>query len=142
MGSKFRGGATFSSIKFRVFKLNNSLFNSSFIYFFQIKGPRSFSLSGICRFCYQTPEWLHMCNPLTNCRRDSWIRLHKVNCSVSDTTVCLGARQFFKKVECNWTSGYKWSVTMLLSIFLGGFGADRFYLGHYKVIKQNTTFLS
>ena len=27
--------------------------------------------------------------------------------------------------ECNWTSGYKWTTALALSITLGGFGADR-----------------
>jgi hypothetical protein len=75
---------------------------------------------------------MHVCTKMTKCRRDSWIRLHKVNCTVGDHVVCLGTRTFNKKVECNWTSGYKRNVTLLLSIFLGGFGVDRFYLGHYK----------
>ena len=29
---------------------------------------------------------------------------------------------------CNWSSGKRWSTTLLLSLTLGGFGADRFYL--------------
>lgn len=44
----------------------------------------------------------------------------------------LGHRTFKKKVRCNWTGGYKWSTALALSITLGGFGADRFYLGHWK----------
>jgi hypothetical protein len=102
------------------------------------KGVRNFQKEGICRFCYQTPDWMHICTPNTLCKRDSWIRLHKVNCTVRDDVVCLGSRTFYKRVECNWTSGYKWSVTMVLSMTLGGFGIDRFYLGQYKVNKNPT----
>ena len=97
------------------------------------QGVKSFEKEGICRFCYQTPDWMHICTPNTHCKRDSWIRLHKVNCTVRDDVICLGSRTFYKKVECNWTSGYKWSVAMVLSMTLGGFGIDRFYLGQYKV---------
>ncbi|KAJ3637651.1 hypothetical protein MTP99_001091 [Tenebrio molitor] len=32
------------------------------------------------------------------------------------------------KVEC----GYRWTTALILSITLGGFGADRFYLGHWQ----------
>jgi len=85
---------------------------------------------------------MHTCSRMTKCRRDSPIRLHKVNCSVDDYVVCLGSRTFYKKVECNWTSGYKKSTTLILSIFLGGFGVDRFYLGLYRVIIKCLHFLS
>ncbi|CAF0764048.1 unnamed protein product [Brachionus calyciflorus] len=96
------------------------------------KGERSFELEGQCRFCYQTPEWMHICTHNLSCRRDSPQRLHKVNCTVPDNVVCLGTRTFYKNVLCNWTSGHKWSVSLILSLTLGGFGIDRFYLGHYK----------
>ena len=101
--------------------------------FAKCQGDRGFNLSGVCRFCYQTPAWMHVCTPMTSCKRDSHVRLYKVNCTVEEHVVCLGNRLFSKNVECNWTSGHKWSVAMILSITLGGFGADRFYLGLYKV---------
>lgn len=31
-----------------------------------------------------------------------------------------------KNLRCNWTGGYKWSTALILSITLGGFGADRY----------------
>ena len=34
------------------------------------------------------------------------------------------------KVPCTRTSGFRWSTAFLLSFTLGGFGIDRFYLGH------------
>ncbi|KAH3796148.1 hypothetical protein DPMN_149715 [Dreissena polymorpha] len=37
---------------------------------------------------------------------------------------------FYKEVECKWTNGYKFETSLLLSIFLGMFGIDRFYLGY------------
>ncbi|XDV28435.1 hypothetical protein PO909_031750, partial [Leuciscus waleckii] len=43
-----------------------------------------------------------------------------------------GKRVFLKRVFCNWTGGYKWSTALALSITLGGFGADRFYLGQWR----------
>jgi len=41
-----------------------------------------------------------------------------------------GNRTFEKNIPCKWTNGYSYSTTILLSVFLGVFGADRFYLGH------------
>lgn len=35
-------------------------------------------------------------------------------------------------LTCNWTSGKRWSVALVLSITLGGFGADRFYIGMWR----------
>jgi TM2 domain-containing membrane protein YozV len=34
------------------------------------------------------------------------------------------------KRQCKWTSGVRWSTSFMLSLTLGGVGADRFYLGH------------
>jgi hypothetical protein len=35
-----------------------------------------------------------------------------------------------REVECRWTNGYSFDTALLLSIFLGMFGVDRFYLGY------------
>lgn len=35
-------------------------------------------------------------------------------------------------LRCNVSKGYSWSRTLFLSITLGGFGIDRFYLGLWK----------
>ncbi|EGD75427.1 TM2 domain-containing protein [Salpingoeca rosetta] len=47
------------------------------------------------------------------------------------------AREFSKNRKCNWSSGKVWSSAFLYSATLGGFGADRFYLGDigYGVFK-------
>lgn len=37
---------------------------------------------------------------------------------------------FLRQVNCKWTNGYYFDTALLLSIFLGVFGADRFYLGY------------
>lgn len=37
---------------------------------------------------------------------------------------------FNQKVDCKWTNGHSFSVALLLSVFLGMFGVDRFYLGY------------
>lgn len=33
-----------------------------------------------------------------------------------------------KNLLCNWTVGYRWSTALILSITLGGFGADRYVI--------------
>ena len=37
---------------------------------------------------------------------------------------------FWKDADCRWTNGYHFDTALLLSVFLGMFGADRFYLGY------------
>merc|ERR1719334_1545892 len=37
---------------------------------------------------------------------------------------------FFKEVDCEWTNGYRFETALILSVFLGMLGADRFYLGY------------
>lgn len=39
-------------------------------------------------------------------------------------------RTFIGTVSCEWTNGYYFETSLLLSIFLGMFGGDRFYLGY------------
>jgi hypothetical protein len=42
---------------------------------------------------------MHICTPMTKCKRDSSDRLTKVNCTVDENVVCLGSRNFHKKGE-------------------------------------------
>lgn len=96
-------------------------------------GKREFQRSMNCRYCYQTPRWQHTCKGSPHCRVVSAPREKYVaNCTVNSDVVCLGNRKFLKQVFCNWTAGYRWTTTLVLSITLGGFGADRFYLGHWQ----------
>ncbi|CAI5438578.1 unnamed protein product [Caenorhabditis angaria] len=84
-----------------------------------------------CLYCYQTDEIDHRCQIVTNCSTSSQKLVH-TTCTVNDNVICIGRRTFAKKVNCKWTSGISWTKTMILSIVLGGFGADRFYLGLWK----------
>ncbi|XP_066989085.1 TM2 domain-containing protein 3 [Macrobrachium rosenbergii] len=91
------------------------------------------SMNMTCRYCYQTEHWEHTCEGTDNCQAVSSPReMFTSNCTVNSDILCLGNRSFPKRLPCNWTSGYKWSTALLLSITLGGFGADRFYLGHWQ----------
>ncbi|KAF2357968.1 hypothetical protein FHG87_011271 [Trinorchestia longiramus] len=80
----------------------------------------------VCQFCYQTPEWQHLCTGYSKCNSvDTPRPLYTANCTVASDVVCMGRRSFLKRRQCNWTSGYHWSTALILSITLGGFGADR-----------------
>ncbi|XP_058066613.1 TM2 domain-containing protein almondex [Anopheles bellator] len=84
----------------------------------------------VCRYCYQTERWEQSCEQKGGC--NSIDSQFKTNCTVHPEILCMGHRTFTKKVPCNWTQGYRWSTTLMLSITLGGFGVDRFFLGHWQ----------
>uniref|UniRef100_A0A7E4VWE4 TM2 domain-containing protein n=1 Tax=Panagrellus redivivus TaxID=6233 RepID=A0A7E4VWE4_PANRE len=93
--------------------------------------PQSVQREAICQYCYQTDPEEHECEEVRNCSSSSLV-LYPTTCRVAQHVVCLGRRTFLKNVRCQWTNGYSWSRTMLLSVTLGGFGVDRFYLGLWK----------
>ncbi|KAI4482891.1 PREDICTED: TM2 domain-containing protein almondex [Polistes canadensis] len=96
-------------------------------------GKQSFQKEYICRYCYQTEHWEHQCHLKNSCSSvASPQQYYKTNCTVNSNILCLGKRKFMKNLRCNWTVGYKWSTALILSVTLGGFGADRFYLGHWQ----------
>lgn len=93
-------------------------------------GDRHFTKVMNCRYCFQTELWQYLCVQKGNC--NSIDHYYKTNCTVYDDVICLGSRTFLKNIKCNWTQGYKWSTAVIISLTLGGFGADRFYLGHWQ----------
>ena len=96
-------------------------------------GEQNFQRKYVCRYCYQTEHWEHECQQKNSCSSvASPQQYYKTNCTVNGDILCLGRRTFMKNLSCNWTVGYRWSTTLILSITLGGFGADRFYLGHWQ----------
>ncbi|XP_067105228.1 TM2 domain-containing protein 3 [Osmerus mordax] len=93
----------------------------------------NFSLSVTCQFCWQLDASQYRCNTSTSCMTVSCPRKrYNATCNVVDHMHCIGKREFQKRLYCNWTGGYKWSTALALSITLGGFGADRFYLGQWR----------
>nr|KAF6399486.1 TM2 domain containing 3 [Molossus molossus] len=103
------------------------------------RSQKNFILNMTCRFCWQLPETDYECSSSTSCMTVSCPRQrYAANCTVRDHVHCLGNRTFPKMLYCNWTGGYKWSTALALSpvwccsITLGGFGADRFYLGQWR----------
>eukprot|EP00727_Mastigamoeba_balamuthi_P002039 m51a1_g11832 hypothetical protein (216) ;mRNA; f:441278-442085 len=92
-------------------------------------GQRSFLKTFVCQYCFQTPESTHICARVDNCRMEER-EYYVVNCTVPDDVFCLGPRAFSKAVDCRVVSDKSWGTALLLSALLGGFAADRFYLGH------------
>ncbi|KRX27244.1 Coronin-like protein cor-1 [Trichinella nelsoni] len=97
-------------------------------------GERQFERSANCRFCYLTEARYHHCEAVFNCSSYAPPLSNQIPvvCWVDETVICMGRRVFYKKVPCNWTSGYRWWKALVLSITLGGFGVDRFYLGLWR----------
>ena len=85
--------------------------------------------SYLCMYCYQLPQELYTCERNGSCKL--WSR-DRSRCWVNNQTYCLGHRAFYKMLDCNFVSGVRWSTTLLISIALGGFGVDRFYLGSWQ----------
>ncbi|XP_063533864.1 TM2 domain-containing protein CG10795 [Cydia strobilella] len=56
----------------------------------------------------------------------------EVLCRAADGIKCEGTSNstFKRKMPCKWTNGYSLEIALLLSVFLGMFGLDRFYLGY------------
>ncbi|XP_065056749.1 TM2 domain-containing protein 3-like [Rhopilema esculentum] len=97
------------------------------------KGERSYAKNVTCQYCYQLPKEMYVCHATKTCKVPTSPQQRMVvYCTVKDNVYCMGNRRFRKSVPCNWSSGYRWSTAMLLSLSLGGFGVDRFYLGHWK----------
>ncbi|XP_075431951.1 TM2 domain-containing protein 3 isoform X1 [Ascaphus truei] len=92
-----------------------------------------FTINMTCQFCWQLPPSDYVCSDPKNCMTVSCPRQRfNASCTVRGHVHCLGNRVFPKMLYCNWTGGYKWSTALALSITLGGFGADRFYLGQWR----------
>ncbi|XP_053897851.1 TM2 domain-containing protein 3 isoform X3 [Malaclemys terrapin pileata] len=93
----------------------------------------NFTINMTCQFCWQLEPTDYVCTNSTSCMTVSCPRQrYNATCTVRDHIHCLGNRVFPKMLYCNWTGGYKWSTALALSITLGGFGADRFYLGQWR----------
>jgi len=101
----------------------------------QCQEAKAFTQLARCVYCYQTDPQFHICKPVFNCNVIAAPpdNLVATKCTVNGTTICIGKREFSKRVPCRWTTGrYKWSTALILSITLGGFGVDRFYLGLWR----------
>ncbi|VDL59213.1 unnamed protein product [Hymenolepis diminuta] len=89
----------------------------------------------ICRYCHQlTNESDFFCIPPSgDCTQPGVARSYYVgHCYAKSSVVCLGRREFLRMLPCIHPSGKSYGTTVTLSLFLGGLGADRFYLGMWR----------
>lgn len=61
-----------------------------------------------------------------------------ITCRLVDGLGCqettgINDTHFIFQQACQYTSGHSFQTSLLLAIFLGMFGADRFYLGYYAI---------
>lgn len=98
--------------------------------------PDSFSCDGVryliktipCVYCWQLPESSLRCYFRSQCKPKP--RPQPGTCTVLPNIPCLGTRNFGMQQYCKTNSGYSLLLAISLSLFFGGFGADRFYLGY------------
>lgn len=95
----------------------------------QCTGDRTFDITFPCLYCWQLPEEAYDCTQNTTCQVNT---RYLATCTANSTTYCLGHRVFGRYRQCVLSTGHKWSMAMVLSILFGGFGVDRFYLGHWQ----------
>ncbi|KAK6727298.1 hypothetical protein RB195_005165 [Necator americanus] len=91
----------------------------------------SVNREAFCRYCWQSDPLDFDCMPQSNCSTTS-TQLVLTECTMHPNVICKGRRTFNKRIRCSWSSGISWAKAMFLSVTLGGFGADRFYLGLWK----------
>lgn len=87
-------------------------------------GERTFTKEFKCRYCYQSPSYF--CEPATGCDPGD----QNVVTRCFSTEPCIGSNPYQRQGQCN-RSTKSQKTAILLSLFLGAFGADRYYLGHY-----------
>lgn len=56
-----------------------------------------------------------------------------LRCLEMEPTNRLNDTHFILQQACHYTEGHSFQTTLLLAVFLGMFGADRFYLGYYAI---------
>jgi len=69
---------------------------------------------------------------LRGCRLSNGTGKAPQQCSALPGILCNSTcnSTFTRYENCNWTNGYHFDTALLLSVFLGMFGIDRFYLGY------------
>jgi len=81
----------------------------------------------LAQFDCETPKTVDNTDSISNCTPNGTA---EIKCWAIDGVLCVGDRNFTQQISCLWTNGYAFTTALTLSLFLGCFGADRFYLGY------------
>ena len=92
------------------------------------EGEKKFNKVIPCKYCYQLPLNDIYCQPPTGCKPS--LELTEAYCK--PLKPCMGNSLFLRNTYCQ-KSNKSLRIAVLLSLFLGGFGVDRFYLGYYLI---------
>ncbi|GAB0099706.1 TM2 domain-containing protein [Sergentomyia squamirostris] len=101
-----------------------------------VTGSVEVNCSGLRMGQYLCPDPNHIDNYIDPKTQQIWgctkENKAKVWCVAADEITCVETKNssFTREMSCKWTNGYRLDTALLLSIFLGMFGADRFYLGY------------
>ncbi|KAL0216982.1 hypothetical protein RCL1_007465 [Eukaryota sp. TZLM3-RCL] len=103
----------------------------------ECEGPREFSRPYTCQPCFFTDPLDCSCslfNTSTLCISTDLTPV-QYTCTVDPTVICIGGddvsrRSFTTFLPCRRAFIYSKSTIRWLSVFLGGFGVDRIYLGY------------
>lgn len=99
------------------------IFNCTVFPSIRCQGERTFPKEIKCRYCYQSPTYF--CDPATLCDPGD----KNVITRCFSTEPCIGSNPYQRQAKCA-RSRLSQKTAILLSLFLGAFGADRLYLGH------------
>jgi len=81
----------------------------------------------LAQFDCISPQTIDDTDSIVGCMPDGTVQ---VTCIVVDGVICNGSRTFTQQQPCFYTNGYSFIAALTLSLFLGIFGIDRFYLGY------------
>ncbi|XP_016141254.1 TM2 domain-containing protein 3 [Sinocyclocheilus grahami] len=102
----------------------------------QSRPQQNFTLTLDCRFCWQLDPSQYRCSNSTGCMTVSCPRrLYNATCEALEHVHCLGTHSHTHSLGTHTHSLNGKCVTLgrfVCSIALGGFGADRFYLGQWR----------
>ncbi|KAL0482353.1 hypothetical protein AKO1_012959 [Acrasis kona] len=117
-------------------------FNNIYVNSFMIPLNSSCNVtSGMCQMydptkplvpCYLVPEEFTSCHLSCTSFGNSAYKLPPTgfaNCTVFDGIECVGDRNYIKLVPCKINGFTYYTTAIILSLFAGVFGADRFYAG-------------
>jgi len=96
--------------------------------------------------CDKYPDIDNSTQQPRNCQRETGKAPKALRCQAAPGLICQRVNQssvyeesdfdgvtqdeFYMDADCKWTNGYHFDTALLLSVFMGMFGADRFYLGY------------